>query len=513
MTKKAIISVYNKDGILEFAKELKNLGYEIISTGGTMKYLKENGVDVINISDVTNFPEILDGRVKTLHPNIHAGILAIKDNREHVKTLNELNISPIDMVVVNLYPFKETILKENVAFEDVIENIDIGGPTMLRAAAKNFKYTTVIIDPADYGLVLKEIKENGDVSFDTRFYLATKVFEYTSYYDSMIFNYFRFVRKDNSFPKQLTVPLEKAKQLRYGENPHQQASFYKITLPFIEKSNIANAEQLHGKDLSYNNILDSDSAIELLKEFDEPTCVAIKHNNPCGVASGDNIFEAYKKVYNSDPVSIFGGIVAFNRKVDRQTAEELKKIFLEIVIAPDFDEDALSLLSTKKDLRILKLLTLDKTDVYYDVKSVNGGMLVQEKDRKLLNEDYQVVTERRPTEKEIEDLIFAWKVVKHVKSNAIVIAKDKMTLGIGMGQTNRIWAVEHAISRSRFDLNGAVLASDAFFPFSDSVEAAGKAGITAIIQPGGSIRDKESIDAANKYNIAMIFTGIRHFRH
>lgn len=513
MSKRAIISVYNKDGILEFAKELKNLDYDIISTGGTMKYLKENGIDVINISDVTNFPEILDGRVKTLHPNIHAGILAIKDNKDHVETLNELNISPIDMVVVNLYPFKETIFKENVTLDDVIENIDIGGPTMLRAAAKNFKYTTVIIDPADYQLVINEIRERGNVSFETRFYLATKVFEYTAYYDSMIFNYLKYVRDDKSFPAYLTVPLEKVQQLRYGENPHQQASFYKIALPFIEKSNIANVQKLHGKELSFNNILDSDSAIELLKEFDEPTCVAIKHNNPCAVASSDTIFEAFKKVYESDPVSIFGGIVAFNRKVDKKTAEELKKIFLEIIIAPDFDDDAQALLSSKKDLRLLKLPDLGRGNVYYDVKSVNGGMLVQEKDIKLFNENYQVVTERKPTEKEIEDLVFAWKVVKHVKSNAIVIAKDKMTLGIGMGQTNRIWAVEHAISRSRFDLKGAVLASDAFFPFSDSVEAAGKAGVTAIIQPGGSVRDKESIDAANKYNIAMIFTGIRHFRH
>ncbi|WAM34855.1 bifunctional phosphoribosylaminoimidazolecarboxamide formyltransferase/IMP cyclohydrolase [Caldicellulosiruptor morganii] len=513
MTRRAIISVYNKDGIVEFARALKDFGYEIISTGGTMKYLRENGIEVINISDITNFPEILDGRVKTLHPNIHAGILAIKDNQEHVMTLNELNISPIDMVVVNLYPFKETIFKENVTFDDVIENIDIGGPTMLRAAAKNFRYTTVVIDPADYGLVIEEMKEKGDVSFDTRFYLATKVFEYTAYYDSMIFNYFKYLRNDKSFSNHFTFPLEKIQELRYGENPHQQASFYRIVLPFIEKSNITNAQQLHGKELSFNNILDSDSAIELLKEFDEPTCVAIKHNNPCAVASSDNIFEAFKKVNSSDPVSIFGGIVAFNRKVDRQTAEELKKIFLEVVIAPDFDEDALALLSSKKDFRILKLPTLSKNDVYYDIKSVNGGVLVQERDRKLLNEDYQVVTERKPEKKELEDLIFAWKVVKHVKSNAIVIAKDKMTLGIGMGQTNRIWAVEHAIARSRFDLNGSVLASDAFFPFSDSVEAAGKAGITAIIQPGGSIRDKDSIDAANKYNIAMIFTGIRHFRH
>lgn len=513
MNKRAIISVYNKNGIVEFAKKLKEFGYDIISTGGTMKYLTENGIEVINISDVTRFPEILDGRVKTLHPSIHAGILAIKDSKEHLETLNALDILPIDMVVVNLYPFKETIFKKDVILDDIIENIDIGGPTMIRAAAKNFKYTTVIVDPEDYDIVAMEIEKNGEVSYETRFYLATKVFEYTSYYDSMIFNYFKHVRKDQSFTKYFTVPLELLQNLRYGENPHQKACFYKISLPFIETSNIVNCTQLHGKELSYNNILDSDSAIELLKEFDEPTCVAIKHNNPCAVASAENIDEAYKKVYESDPISIFGGIVAFNRKVEKNTAEQLKKIFLEIVIAPEFDEDALSILCSKKDLRVLKLASLEKTNVFYDIKSVNGGALVQEKDRMLFVDQLQVVTERKPSEKELEDLIFAWKVVKHVKSNAIVVAKDKMTLGIGMGQTNRIWAVEHAISRSRFDLKGAVLASDAFFPFSDSVEAAGKAGISAIIQPGGSIRDNDSIEMANKFNIAMVFTGMRHFRH
>lgn len=513
MTKRAIISVYNKDGILEFAKELKNLGYEIISTGGTMKYLQENGIEVTNISTITNFPEILDGRVKTLHPNIHAGILAIKDNKEHIETLKNLGILPIDMVVVNLYPFKETIYKDNVSFDEVIENIDIGGPTMLRAAAKNFKFTTVLIDPEDYQKALDEIKQFGDVTYDTRFYLAFKVFEYTSYYDSMIFNYLKCLKNDDSLPKYLTFPLEKIQNLRYGENPHQRASFYALSLPYIEKSNIVNCEKLHGKELSFNNILDADSAIELLKEFDEPTCVAIKHNNPCGVASAQNILEAYKKVYECDPVSIFGGIVAFNKKIDKSVAEELKKIFLEIVIALDFTEDALEVLKSKKDLRILKLKSLEKNNCYFDGKFVNGGVLVQEKDRVLLNKSYEVVTEKKPSEEELEDLFFAWKVVKHVKSNAIVIAKNKMTLGIGMGQTNRIWAVEHAITRSRFDLKEAVLASDAFFPFSDSVEAAAKAGISAIIQPGGSIRDKDSIDAANRYGISMIFTNIRHFRH
>jgi len=507
--KRCIISVYDKEGIVEFAKELMCMGYEIVSTGGTMKYLKENNIDVINISDITKFPEILDGRVKTLHPNIHAGILAIKDNYEHTTTLKKLEIKPIDIVVVNLYPFKEVISKPEHTFEEAIENIDIGGPTMLRAAAKNFKYTTVIIDPMDYKIVLDEIKSIGDTTYQTRFNLAIKVFEYTSYYDSLIFNY---LNKDNLFPKYMTIPLEKKQDLRYGENPHQKASLYKVSYP--RKYGLINAEKLHGKELSYNNLLDTNSAIELISEFTEPTAVAIKHLNPCGVASGDDILSSYKMVYEADPVSIFGGIVALNRKVERELAEILSKIFLEIIIAPEFSNEALEILKKKKDLRILKMNLNNINNDSLQLRSIVGGMLIQEADNVILNKDsIQFVTNNKPSLKEMDDLFFAWKVVKHVKSNAIVIAKNKVTLGIGMGQTNRIWAVEHAISRSRYDLNGAVLASDAFFPFSDSIEAAAKAGISAIIQPGGSIRDNESIEACNRFGISMVFTGIRHFKH
>ncbi|MEZ0535899.1 bifunctional phosphoribosylaminoimidazolecarboxamide formyltransferase/IMP cyclohydrolase [Caldicellulosiruptoraceae bacterium PP1] len=513
MSKRCLISVYDKNGILEFANKITKLGYEIISTGGTMKYLMDNSIDVINISDVTDFPEILDGRVKTLHPKIHAGILAIKNNQEHIKTLQELNINTIDIVVVNLYPFKQTIFNENHTFSDAIENIDIGGPTMLRAAAKNFEHTIVIIDPDDYNLVTEQLQINGEVSYETRLYLATKVFEFTSYYDSMIFNYFKQKSNMEDFPNYFTMPFEKDINLRYGENPHQKASFYKLSLPQTDKQNIANAKKLHGKELSYNNILDANSAIELIKEFNEPTAVAIKHLNPCAVASDDNIFNAYKKAYESDPISIFGGIVALNRIVDEKLAQELYKIFLEIIIAPEFTQEALNILTKKKDLRLLQLPLDNLKSSFTELKSVNGGLLVQENDNKLLLDNISYVTNRKPTEKEMDDLIFAWKVVKHVKSNAIVVAKDKMTFGIGMGQTNRIWSTENAISRSRFDLNGAVLASDAFFPFSDNVEAANKAGITAIIQPGGSIRDNESIEVANKFDIAMVFTGIRHFKH
>ena len=519
MVKRALISVSDKTGIVEFAQKLNDLGVSIISTGGTFKVLKEAGIPVINISDVTGFPECLDGRVKTLHPNIHAGLLAMRSNPEHMKQVEELNVELIDMVVVNLYPFKQTIMKPDVTLADAIENIDIGGPTMLRAAAKNYQDVSVVIDPTDYEQVLSEIKETGAVSVKTNFYLAAKVFNHTAYYDTMIANYLRDKAGLPKYPDTISMTFEKVQDMRYGENPHQSAAFYKE----VGNSDgmLSGIEQLHGKELSFNNINDLHGALELLKEFDEePTVVACKHSNPCGVASGKDIHEAYVRAYNTDPVSIFGGILCANRKIDKATAEEISKIFLEIVLAPDFDDDALEVLEQKKNIRLLKLKDVMKKqpETAYDVKKVSGGILIQDIDSKLLGDELKVVTDRKPTEKEMEDLLFTWKVVKFTKSNGIAIGKDKQSVGIGPGQVNRIWATEQAIDHGTKQLGadvvkGAVLASDAFFPFDDCVEAAHKAVITAIIQPGGSKRDQDSIDACNKYGIAMVFTGMRHFRH
>ena len=519
MVKRALISVSDKTGIVEFAQKLNDLGVSIISTGGTFKVLKEAGIPVINISDVTGFPECLDGRVKTLHPNIHAGLLAMRSNPEHMKQVEELNVELIDMVVVNLYPFKQTIMKPDVTLADAIENIDIGGPTMLRAAAKNYQDVSVVIDPTDYEQVLSEIKETGAVSVKTNFYLAAKVFNHTAYYDTMIANYLRDKAGLPKYPDTISMTFEKVQDMRYGENPHQSAAFYKE----VGNSDgmLSGIEQLHGKELSFNNINDLHGALELLKEFDEePTVVACKHSNPCGVASGKDIHEAYVRAYNTDPVSIFGGILCANRKIDKATAEEISKIFLEIVLAPDFDDDALEVLEQKKNIRLLKLKDVMKKqpETAYDVKKVSGGILIQDIFSKLLGDELKVVTDRKPTEKEMEDLLFTWKVVKFTKSNGIAIGKDKQSVGIGPGQVNRIWATEQAIDHGTKQLGadvvkGAVLASDAFFPFDDCVEAAHKAGITAIIQPGGSKRDQDSIDACNKYGIAMVFTGMRHFRH
>lgn len=519
MVKRALISVSDKTGIVEFAQKLNDLGVSIISTGGTFKVLKEAGIPVINISDVTGFPECLDGRVKTLHPNIHAGLLAMRSNPEHMKQVEELNVELIDMVVVNLYPFKQTIMKPDVTLADAIENIDIGGPTMLRAAAKNYQDVSVVIDPTDYEQVLSEIKETGAVSVKTNFYLTAKVFNHTAYYDTMIANYLRDKAGLPKYPDTISMTFEKVQDMRYGENPHQSAAFYKE----VGNSDgmLSGIEQLHGKELSFNNINDLHGALELLKEFDEePTVVACKHSNPCGVASGKDIHEAYVRAYNTDPVSIFGGILCANRKIDKATAEEISKIFLEIVLAPDFDDDALEVLEQKKNIRLLKLKDVMKKqpETAYDVKKVSGGILIQDIDSKLLGDELKVVTDRKPTEKEMEDLLFTWKVVKFTKSNGIAIGKDKQSVGIGPGQVNRIWATEQAIDHGTKQLGadvvkGAVLASDAFFPFDDCVEAAHKAGITAIIQPGGSKRDQDSIDACNKYGIAMVFTGMRHFRH
>lgn len=511
--KRALISVSDKTGIAEFAKELENLGYEILSTGGTFKALTEAGIKAVEVSDITGFPECLDGRVKTLHPKIHAGILAMRSNEEHMKQIEELGVEPIDIVAINLYPFKQTILKEGTELEEAIENIDIGGPTMIRAAAKNYQDVAVIIDPADYQTVLQELKAEGSVSKKTKFRLAYKVFEHTAHYDSLISKYLRDQIGEELFPEALSLTFEKVQEMRYGENPHQKAAFYKEVGHF--DGCLTAAKQLHGKELSYNNINDANGALDLVKEFDCPAAVAVKHANPCGVGIGENIYDAYMKAYEADPVSIFGGIVALNREVDAKTAEELHKIFLEIVIAPSYTKEALEILESKKNIRILELPEIAKKNnsAMLDMKKVAGGLLVQELNCELLGEELKCVTDRQPTEDEMEALMFAWKVVKHTKSNAIVLTDKDKTIGVGPGQTNRITALELAIKYGGDKVKGSVMGSDAFFPFPDCVEAAAKAGITAIIQPGGSIRDQESIDECNKHGIAMVFTGMRHFKH
>lgn len=514
MAKRALISVSDKTGVIDFAKGLSDLGFEIISTGGTAKALADAGIEVVAVSDITGFPECLDGRVKTLHPNIHAGILAMRSNSEHMEQLAALKVDTIDVVAINLYPFRETIMREGVTLEEAIENIDIGGPTMIRAAAKNYQDVAVVVDPADYQTVLEEYKANGEVSKETKFELAYKVFEHTASYDTLISTYLRKQIGKELFPENLSLTFEKVQDMRYGENPHQLGVFYK-EIGNIDGT-LAAAKQLHGKELSYNNINDTNGALELVKEFDEPTVVASKHANPCGVGSGKDIYEAYMRAYESDPVSIFGGIIAANREIDAKTAEEMHKIFLEIIIAPSFTPEAIEILSQKKNLRLLELPTISqKMDINaFDMKKVMGGLLVQQRDVELFHdEDWMVVTEKMPTEQEIEDMKFAWKVVKHTKSNAIAIAKNNMSLGAGPGQTNRIMATRIALDYAGERAKGAALASDAYFPFPDCVEAAAKAGITAIIQPGGSKNDQLSIDECNKHGIAMVFVGMRHFKH
>lgn len=510
---RALISVSDKTGVVEFAKALSELGVTVISTGGTAKKLADSGVKVTGISEVTGFPECLDGRVKTLHPAVHGGILAMREKPEHMKQLADLGIETIDIVAINLYPFKQTILREGVTLPEAIENIDIGGPTMLRSAAKNHKDVTVVCDPADYEAVISELKEAGTVSYDTKYRLALKVFQHTAAYDAMIADYLR-KQIGGELPNQLTMTFERAQELRYGENPHQKAWYYKEIQPAA--GDLVNACQLHGKELSFNNINDTNGAIEALKEFSEPTVVAVKHANPCGVGTASTIYEAYKKAYEADPVSIFGGIVAANRLIDKETAEEIHKIFVEIVIAPDFTEEALAVLEQKKNIRLLRLPAIAEPVAAgtLNLKKVGGGLLVQEMDTELFDEAaLQVVTKKAPTESELADLKFAMKVVKHIKSNGIVIAKDGRTLGVGPGQVNRIWAVENSVRQATGELKGAVLASDAFFPFDDCVTAAAAAGVTAIIQPGGSIRDEDSIKKADELGIAMVFSGVRHFKH
>lgn len=512
MKKRALISVSDKTGIVDLAKSLIDFGYEIVSTGGTLKVLRDSNLDAIDISDITGFPECLDGRVKTLHPNVHAGLLAMRGNAEHMSFLEKMNINTIDIVVVNLYPFKQTISKEGIELQEAIENIDIGGPTMLRSAAKNYQDVTVLVDPVDYKRVIAELSDGG-VTLETKFYLMYKVYQHTAYYDTLIADYLR-KRNNIEYPDKLTLAFDKAQDMRYGENPHQSAVFYKE--PFEVAGSLSKAKQLHGKELSYNNINDANGALNLLKEFYEPTIVACKHSNPCGVASDKTISKAFEKANASDPTSIFGGIIAANREIDKATAEQINKIFIEIVIAPSFSKEAMSILTTKANIRLLELpdIAAAVPQGNYEMKKVLGGLLVQDFDRNVIDDDkIDIVTSLAPTDKQLEDLKFAMKVVKHTKSNAIVVAKDKVTLGIGGGQVNRIWATGQAIDHSLTSTDGAVLASDAFFPFDDCVEEAGKAGISAIAQPGGSRNDKLSIDACNRLGIAMIFTGDRHFKH
>ncbi|WP_332633276.1 bifunctional phosphoribosylaminoimidazolecarboxamide formyltransferase/IMP cyclohydrolase [Halalkalibacter flavus] len=509
--RRALVSVSNKEGIVEFVEALVAKGFEVVSTGGTKKALQEAGVPVIGISEVTGFPEILDGRVKTLHPNIHSGLLAMRERAEHQEQLAEHNISPIDLVVVNLYPFKETIAKPNCTFADAIENIDIGGPSMLRAAAKNHQHVTVVVDPKDYPTVIEELSNEQDVTVETKRRLAAKVFRHTAAYDALIAEYLTEAVGEVE-PETFTVTYERKQGLRYGENPHQKATFYKK--PLADESSIASAVQLHGKELSYNNIHDADAALAIVKEFDEPAVVAVKHMNPCGVGTGESIEQAYGRAYEADPVSIFGGIVAANREIDEATAVKMKDIFLEIIIAPAFTQEALDVLTAKKNLRLLTVPMTKQEQPEAMLTSIHGGLLVQDEDHYGIDEaTISIPTDRKPTDAEWEALKLAWKVVKHVKSNAIVLTNGQMTVGVGAGQMNRVGAADIAITQASERIEGAVMGSDAFFPMGDTVELAGKAGVTAIIQPGGSIRDEESIEMANKYGIAMVMTGVRHFKH
>lgn len=524
---RALISVSDKTGVLEFARELEGLGFEILSTGGTLKVLKDGGVNVRSVSDFTGFAECLDGRVKTLHPKVHGGILSIRDNEEHKAQLEELGIENIDLVAVNLYPFRETISKEDVSLEEAIENIDIGGPTMLRSSAKNHKFVISVCDYEDYPKIIESLKKDGDLSYRERYALALKVYQHTALYDSTISKYLQdrllaeLESEENKeeienimYPKELTLGFEKIKDLRYGENPHQSSGYYRESI--VDAKALVNARQIHGKELSFNNINDTQGALACLLEFDETAVVAVKHANPCGVAIGDSLVEAYKKAHDCDPISIFGGIVACNREVDKETALEMNKIFLEIIIAPSFSQEALDILKEKKNLRLLEhkaiLEKVDNKSKNFDLKKVSGGVLVQSEDDNTFNE-LKTVTEKEPSERELQDLQIALKVVKHTRSNGIVLVKDKMTIGIGPGQTNRIWALENAIAQSNYDTKGAVMASDAFFPFNDCVSVSGEAGISAILQPGGSMRDQESIDKANELGISMVFSGYRHFKH
>ncbi|WP_208559566.1 bifunctional phosphoribosylaminoimidazolecarboxamide formyltransferase/IMP cyclohydrolase [Marinilactibacillus kalidii] len=510
--KRALISVSDKTNVVAFAQALVQNGVEIISTGGTKKVLEEAGVSTISIESVTGFPEMMDGRVKTLHPLIHGGLLGRRDLDRHMEAMAAHDITPIDYVCVNLYPFKETITKADVTPEEAIEQIDIGGPSMLRSAAKNFAAVTVVVDAADYTKVIEEIAENGETTLETRQALAAKVFRHTASYDALIADYLTDLSGEED-PESVTVTYTKKQALRYGENSHQSAVFYED--PMAGAYSIAKATQLHGKALSYNNIKDADAAIRMAREFTEPVAVAVKHMNPCGIGTGETIEQAFDRAYEADSISIFGGIVVLNREVSLEVAEKLHKIFLEIVIAPSFSKEALERLSTKKNIRLLALDFTEAASGGKELVSVLGGLMVQDQDwiDNVDQPEWKVVTKTQPTAEQMEAMVFNWKVVKHVKSNAIVVGNRERTLGIGAGQMNRVGAVKIAIEQAADQASGAVLASDAFFPMDDSVAYAAEHGIKAIIQPGGSIKDQASIDKADENGIAMVLTGTRHFRH
>ena len=515
--KRVLISVTDKKGIVDFARELAAFNVEILSTGGTAAQIRNSGIAVKDVSDYTGFPEMMDGRLKTLHPKIHGGLLALRDNENHMKALAEHGIDLIDMVVINLYEFEKTVAQEGCSLDHAIENIDIGGPTMLRAASKNYRFVTVVTEPDDYGKIISEMKETGGkISEATNFALAVKTFQTTARYDGAISNYLGklapYGGETRDFPDTFTMQFAKAQDLRYGENPHQKAVFYRETDPTI--SAISNAKQIQGKELSYNNIMDSDAAWQAVSDFKLPAAVIMKHANPCGAAAfAGELVDVYLKALETDPVSAFGGIVAFNRPIDKKTADELAKIFLEVIIAPGIDADAAAVLETKKNVRVL-IISQTGGSAGYDFRRVVGGLLVQDRDKTDFDiKKAQVVTKRKPTEEEYAALDFAWRIVKHVKSNAIVFATNYQLVGVGAGQMSRVDSVKIAGMKAQLPTKGTVLGSDAFFPFRDGIDMAAEAGVTAIIQPGGSVRDDEAIQAADEHGIAMIFTGERHFKH
>jgi phosphoribosylaminoimidazolecarboxamide formyltransferase/IMP cyclohydrolase len=514
--KYALISVYNKTGLAAFAKELQKLGFEIVSSGGTAKFLRKSRVKVTEVSKLTKYPHMLGGRVKTLHPLIHGGILADRTDKKHLREIKKFKLHPFDLVVCNLYPFEEVTARKSFTHAEAIENIDIGGPSMVRGAAKNHKNVAIVVDPADYDMILENLKNKGEISLAERERLALKAYKHTAQYDALIVRYFESrAQSPDLFPKELDIMLEKIQDLRYGENPHQKAALYREKSARGE-SLITNAKQLHGKELSFNNIVDMEAAWNTANYFAEPVVAIIKHTNPCGVAKAENICEAYKLALACDPVSAFGGIVAVNRRMDEATAKEITGIFIEVVIAPAYTPKALEILKSKPNLRIMEMgeKSVNRPFRGLDYKRISGGMLVQEPDIVQLGiSEIKTMTKREPSMAEMEDLFFAWGVAKYVKSNTIVLVKNGTAIGIGAGQMSRIEAAELAARRARASVKGAVLASDAFFPFPDVVEFAGKHGISAIIQPGGSKKDQESIDKANEFGIAMVFTGRRHFRH
>ncbi|MBI3940057.1 MAG: bifunctional phosphoribosylaminoimidazolecarboxamide formyltransferase/IMP cyclohydrolase [Acidobacteria bacterium] len=518
MSRRALVSVSNKSDLAPFVSRLVSCGYEILSTGGTARILRDSGIPVVDVSQVTGFPEIFSGRVKTLHPKIHGGLLARRDHKEDQQQARDQQIEMIDLAVVNLYPFRETVARPEATLEDAIENIDIGGPSMIRSAAKNFRFVTVVVDPVDYNWVAKELESDGGVAEPQRFHLACKAFAHTADYDAHIANYLFGCGSGqgsagDELPRLLTLQADKVMDLRYGENPHQRAALYRHK-GGAGRATVAGAEQLQGKELSFNNYLDLEAAWRLVQEFDNPVCAIIKHNNPCGVGEAGTLVESYRCALATDLVSAFGSVISFNREVDSATADELSKLFVEAIIAPGYSEEARRRLGGKKNLRLMRIEPSRARAFPWDIKSIQGGLLAQDWDRFYLTEkDLKVVSHRSPSSREMEDMLFAWRVCKHVKSNAIVFATGGRTLGIGAGQMSRVDSVRLASQKATGPLQGAVMASDAFFPFRDGLDEAARAGIVAAIEPGGSVRDEEVIRAADEHNMALVFTGIRHFRH